>query len=475
MQSKFMSSNADKMYKTPLSERYASQEMLYLFSPYYKYSTWRKLWIALAEAQKHLGLEITEEQIAELKEHVEEIDFESVEKYEKELQHDVMAHIHAYGDLCPKARSILHLGATSCFVTDNTDTIQMQEGLLIIQKKVKGVIRQLADFAKQYADHPCLGYTHFQPAQLTTVGKRACLWIQDLIMDLEEICYRRDRLKFLGVKGATGTQASFLSLFDNDREKVKQLDLLVAKIMGFPKIFKISGQTYSRKQDTQVVNALAGISSSAHKFATDIRLLAGLKEIEEPFGAKQVGSSAMPYKRNPMLSERICSLSRFVIALAQNPEYTHATQWLERSLDDSANRRLCLSETFLATDAVLNLMLQVTKGLVVNSKVIQNRVMEELPFMATENILMECVRKGGDRQALHEKLRVHSQAAGEKVKSEGVQNDLLQRISSDSSFSISEKELEKILNTQDFIGRAPEQVTEFLSTEVDVLTGEEKI
>ncbi|MFQ5730031.1 MAG: lyase family protein, partial [Waddliaceae bacterium] len=339
MQNQITDQNTYKSYQTPLKERYASEEISHLFSPYYKHSTWRRLWVVLAEAQKQLGLDISKEQITELKEHLEDIDFDAVDRYEKELNHDVMAHIHAFGDCCPKARSIIHLGATSCYVTDNTDTIQVREGLQILQQKLKQVISQLAAFAKQYANLPCLGFTHFQPAQLTTVGKRACLWIQDFVLDQEDICYRQNNLKFLGVKGTTGTQASFLSLFRKDHEKVKQLDQLVAKLMGFNRLFLITGQTYTRKQDTQVLQSLAGLASSAHKFATDLRLLAGRKEIEEPFNKKQVGSSAMAYKRNPMLAERICSLSRLIIALAQNPEYTHATQWLERSLDDSANRR----------------------------------------------------------------------------------------------------------------------------------------
>ena len=451
-------------YQTPLKDRYAGEEILKLFSPQFKYSCWRRLWVALAEAQKELGLPITKEQITELKQHIDDIDFDLAANYEKELNHDVMAHIRAYADLCPKAGSIIHLGATSCYVTDNTDTIQMYEGLEILLKKLAIVIRQLADFAKRHSALPCLGFTHFQPAQLTTVGKRACLWLQDFVMDQQEITYRKMNLKFLGVKGTTGTQASFLSLFQGDHEKVKRLDRLVAEKLGFTNLFLVTGQTYTRKQDTQISQTLAGLACSAHKFATDLRLLAGLKEMEEPFTKNQVGSSAMPYKRNPVLAERICSLSRLVIAFAQNPEYTHATQWLERSLDDSANRRISLSETFLATDAILNLLIKVTKGLVIYPHVIKKHIDDELPFMAMENILMECVKKGGNRQELHEKIRVHSQAAGEKVKEEGADNDLLKRIQSDPQFNLTKKELENILNISDFVGRAPEQVLEFLKT-----------
>lgn len=451
------------VYQSPLGTRYASKEMSYLFSMQAKHSTWRKLWVALAEAQKELGLNISNEQIEELKEHVEDVDFEVAEAYEKKFNHDVMAHIHAYGDVCPKARPIIHLGATSCYVTDNTDVIQMNKGLSIIQSKLVKVITQLANFSKKHAHVPCLGFTHFQPAQLTTVGKRACLWLQDLLIDQKEISYRKDNLHFLGVKGTTGTQASFLSLFEENHNKVKELDHKVSGKMGFGNLFPISGQTYSRKQDSQILNALAGLASTAHKMATDIRLLAGLKEIEEPFSKTQIGSSAMPYKRNPMLCERICSLSRFLISLAQNPEYTHATQWLERTLDDSANRRLSLSEAFLTADSLLHLLIEVTDGLVVNEKVIKKRVLEELPFMASENILMACVKKGSDRQDLHERIRMHSQSAARQVKEEGRTNDLLERILADEAFSLSKEELDKILDVQKFIGRSPQQVEEFLS------------
>jgi len=449
-------------YQSPLAGRYASPEMKRLFSSQFKHSTWRKLWVALAEAEQELGLPISGDQINELRNHIDQIDFQLVADYEKDLQHDVMAHIHAYGDLCPSARPIIHLGATSCFVTDNADLIQMKEGIRQLLFKLEKVIEQLSEFALKHKDLACLGFTHFQPAQLTTVGKRACLWIQDLEIDLDELEQRFTKLKFRGVKGTTGTQASFLALFGGDHDKVKLLDQLVAQKMGFAQVFPITGQTYPRKLDSLILNTLAGIAISTHKFATDLRLLANLKEIEEPFGEKQVGSSAMAYKRNPMLSERICSLSRFVISLSENPAYTAATQWLERTLDDSANRRLCISEAFLSTDAILNLMIKVTSGLVVNEKIIERRVLEELPFMATENILMACVKKGGDRQDLHERIREHSHAAGGQVKQEGKENDLLERIAHDSAFQLTREELSELLNVSEFIGRSPEQVVEYL-------------
>lgn len=453
-------------YISPLADRYASPEMLKLFSPQFKFSTWRRLWVALAQAEMTLGLPITKEQVAEMSGQVDKIDFAAAAEYEKKFQHDVMAHIHAYGDQCPLAKPIIHLGATSCYVTDNGDIIQMRNGLHILLDKLATVIKQLAAFAKKNASQPCLGYTHFQPAQLTTVGKRACLWIQDLMMDYDEISQKVKQIKFLGVKGATGTQASFLALFNNDPGKVQALDRLVAENMGFEQVFTISGQTYTRKQDSQVLYALAGVGISAHKFATDLRLLAHLKEMEEPFAEKQIGSSAMPYKRNPMLSERICSLSRFLIALSENPAYTAATQWLERTLDDSANRRISVSEAFLTCDAILNLLQKVTSGLVVYPKMIAKHIGEELPFMATENILMECVKKGGDRQALHEKIRTHSQAAGERVKQEGRDNDLLERITGDSAFNLTAGELRNIMDVKAFIGCAPQQVHAFLDKEV---------
>jgi len=458
--------NQNDRYQSPLTSRYSSNAMSQLFSSQHKATLWRQLWIALAEAEKELGLPISDEQIKELKAHVDNIDFAKVADYERELRHDVMAHIHAYGDLCPTARPIIHLGATSCYVTDNGDLIQMRDGLNLLTKKLALVIEQLSGFAKTHAHLPTLGFTHFQPAQLTTVGKRACLWIQDLLIDLREISRHKDQLRFLGVKGTTGTQASFLSLFNGDHDKVKQLDTLVSQKMDFSQKLTISGQTYTRKQDTLVLNALAGIGESAHKLATDLRLLANLKEVEEPFEENQIGSSAMPYKRNPMLSERTCSLSRYLMSLATNAGYTHATQWFERTLDDSANRRLCIAEAFLTCDAVINLLLRITNGLVVYPKVIDKHIQQELPFMATENILMACVKKGGDRQDLHEQIRKHSIAASKKVKEEGLENDLLKRIVNDPLFAISNEKLQSILKVEDFIGRAPEQVTEFLNTEV---------
>ena len=461
-------------YESPLTARYASPEMSHLFSADFKYSTWRKLWIALAQGEAELGLPIQPEQIQELIKHADKIDYDRAAKYEKDLKHDVMAHIHAYGDQCPTARPIIHLGATSCYVTDNADIIQMREGLKILFVKTLQVIRQLAQFAEKYADLACLGFTHFQPAQLTTVGKRACLWLQDFATDLQELELRQKQLKFLGVKGTTGTQASFLALFGQDDEKVRQLDQIVSKKMGFDQVYAISGQTYTRKQDVLVSQALSGIAVSAHKFGTDLRLLAHLKEIEEPFHAKQVGSSAMPYKRNPMHSERICSLSRFILSLSENAPYTAALQWLERTLDDSANRRLSIPELFLTTDAVLNLLIQVTAGMVVYPQVIAKHVAEELPFMATENILMVCVKKGSDRQTLHEKLRVHSQAAGDKIKQEGKSNDLLERITQDTDFKLSKDELSNILDIQAFIGRAPAQTKEYLKQEMAPLLSQYK-
>lgn len=456
----------EERYQTPLTSRYASEVMSTLFSCQNRYTLWRKLWIALAEAEKELGLSIKEEQIAEMKQHLTPIDFSLVTTYEKELKHDVMAHIHAWGDKCQIARPIIHLGATSCYVTDNSDLIQMKEGMQLLLKKLTVVIEQLTQFADQYKELPTLGFTHYQPAQLTTVGKRACIWIQDLLMDLSELKQREASLQFLGVKGATGTQASFLSLFNGDHERVKQLDNLVAKKMGFTRLFPISGQTYTRKLDTLILKTLSGIGESAHKLATDLRLLANLKEVEEPFGKQQIGSSAMPYKRNPMLSERICSLSRFLISLPENCSYTHATQWFERTLDDSANRRLAIAEAFLSADAVLCLLQRVTKGLVVYPKVIQKHIQNELPFMATENILMQAVKKGGDRQELHERIRQHSVAAAKNVKENGLSNDLLERITSDSTFNLSKSELLDIISEKEFIGRAKEQVEEFIEETV---------
>lgn len=453
-------------YSSPFSERYASKEMKNLFSSQYKHSTWRKLWVALAQAQQTLGLTITREQIAEMSSHIDDIDWNKVEAYEEKFQHDVVAHIHAFGDQCPQARPIIHLGATSCYVTDNTDIIQMREGLQMLSGKLSRSISQLMSFARIYARLPCLGYTHLQPAQPTTVGKRACLWVQDLLIDLQELDTRLHSLRFLGAKGTTGTQASFLSLFNNDRDKVQTLDHLIAAKMGFSNLYLISGQTYTRKQDTLVINTLAGIAISIHKLATDIRLLAHLKEIEEPFAEEQVGSSAMPYKRNPILSERLCSLSRYLIALAQNPAYTAATQWLERTLDDSANRRLCIPEAFLCCDTLLDILLKLSNGLIVNETIISRHIAEELPFMATENILMACVKKGCDRQDLHDRIRIHSLATSQRIKDQGLDNDLLQRIANDKAFMISSSELERLTNVSDFIGCAPEQVEEFWAEEV---------
>ncbi len=453
-------------YQSPLTNRYASAEMNRIFSAQFKYSTWRRLWVALAQAELTLGLPISRDQIAQMSEHIENIDFELAEKYEKELHHDVMAHIHAFGDQCPLARPIIHLGATSCYLTDNTDIIQMRDALQILIYKLVRVINQLAEFAQKHATLACLGFTHFQPAQLTTVGKRACMWLQDLLIDLQELEVRSDLLRFLGVKGTTGTQASFLALFSQDYDKVQTLDHLVAAKMGFANLFTISGQTYTRKQDCQMINALAGIAASSHKFATDLRLLAHLQEVEEPFKEKQVGSTAMPYKRNPILAERICSLSRFLFSLAENPMYTAATQWFERTLDDSANRRLCIPEAFLTCDAILDLLIQITQGLVVYPKMIAKHIAEELPFMATENILMACVKKGGDRQDIHEKIRLLSYEAKKRIKEEGAENDLLDHILNDPAFQLSKDELSRIINVNNFIGAAPHQVEEFLKKEV---------
>lgn len=449
-------------YVSPWESRYASQEMLRLFSPKTRHVIWHRLWLALAEAEKELGLKITEEQIQELKTHLDEIDYEKVERYEKELQHDVMAHIHAWGDLCPKAKSIIHLGATSCFVTDNGDLLQMRQGIDLLLEKLRTVMQELANFATAHQDLPCLGWTHFQPAQLVTVGKRAALWLQDLFWDYQELERRRNDICFLGVKGATGTQASFLTLFNGNVELVQQLDKLVADKMGFGKVQTVAGQTYSRKQDLFILQTLAGIAVSAHKMATDIRLWAHLQEVEEGFGNKQVGSSAMPHKRNPILSERICGLSRFLIALESNPAYTAATQWMERSLDDSANRRLTLSDAFLAADSLLILLQKVISNLVVNEKVIEKHVKEELPFLATEQILMHAVKKGGDRQTLHEKLRQHSHESLMKIKQEGADNDLLERIANDYTFQLSPEELQDCLDPKKHVGLASQQVETFL-------------
>ena len=450
-------------YESPLSSRYASKEMKYIFSPDMKFRTWRKLWIALAESEMELGLPITQEQIDELKANADNINYEVAEAREKLVRHDVMSHVYAYGQQCPKAKGIIHLGATSCYVGDNTDVIIMTEGLKLVRNKLVTVIRELAKFADKYKDLPTLAFTHFQPAQPTTVGKRSSLWLQELLMDLEDVEYQLSKAKLLGCKGTTGTQASFLELFEGDHEKCKELDRRIAKKMGYNACFAVSGQTYSRKLDTQVLNVLSGIAQSAAKFSNDIRLLQHLKEVEEPFEKNQIGSSAMAYKRNPMRSERIGSLSRYVMVDVLNGAFTTATQWFERTLDDSANKRLSIPEAFLAIDGILNLYANVTDGLVVYPKVIEQRLRKELPFMATENIMMDAVKRGGDRQELHEKIRQHSMAASRVVKEEGGENDLLERIANDKSFGVTLEELEAILQPSKYVGRAPQQTTDFLN------------
>lgn len=455
------------VYVSPFVERFATKEMIELWSPQRKFSTWRRCWLALAEAEKELGLDITDEQIEELKAHLDDIDFDKAREYEEKTRHDVMAHILAYGDVAPKAKPIIHLGATSCFVTDNTDLILMREGLNIIRNKLVAVLSKLKNFAIKYKDLATLGYTHFQPAQLVTVGKRACLWAQDLVLDLQQIEYVLANIKCRGVKGATGTQASFLTLFDGDHEKVRKLDELVAKKLGFDSSMPITGQTYTRKIDTQILQTLAGIGESVHKFATDIRLLQHLKEVEEPFEKSQVGSSAMPYKRNPMRAERACSLARFVMYLPAYTVSTTAVQWMERTLDDSAIRRIIIPEGFLATDAILNLYLNIMENPVVYPEVIRKHVREELPFMATEVLLMAGVKKGGDRQKLHEVIRKHAQDAGERIKREGKENDLLKRLAEDPEFPLGMEEIEKCLDESNFVGRAPEQVEEFVQSVLD--------
>ncbi len=457
-------------YESPLSSRYADQEMKYLFSPDMKFRTWRKLWIALAESEKELGLPITQEQIDEMKAHQDDINYEVAEKREKEVRHDVMSHVYAFGVQCPKAKPIIHLGATSCYVGDNTDVIIMTEALKLVQKKLVGVISALSGFAMEYKDLPTLAFTHFQPAQPTTVGKRACLWIQDLLMDLEDVEYQLSKAKLLGSKGTTGTQASFLELFEGDHEKCRKLDQLIAEKMGYQSCFAVSGQTYSRKLDSQMLNVLAGIAQSAAKFSNDIRLLQHLKEVEEPFEKNQIGSSAMAYKRNPMRSERMASLARYVMVDTLNPYMTMATQWFERTLDDSANKRLSVPEGFLAVDAILNLYRNVSDGLVVYPKVIEQRLKKELPFMATENIMMDAVKRGADRQELHERIRVHSMAASKVVKEEGGDNDLLERIAADPIFGVTMEELEEIMQPEKYVGRASQQTEHFIGHEVaDVL------
>ena len=452
-------------YENPLISRYASPEMSEIFSPQRKFSTWRRLWVALAEAEAELGLPITPQQIEQLKTHVDDIDFEAAAGYERRLRHDVMAHVHAYGDVCPDARAIIHLGATSCFVTDNTDLLLLRDALQLVGQRLAAVIDRLGAFAAEHRDLACLGFTHMQPAQPTTMGKRACLWAYDLALDLEEVERRIAALKARGPKGTTGTQASFLRLFDGDHEKVCRLEELVCQKIGFQESYAVTGQTYPRKIDSQVVSVLSGIAQSSHKAATDLRLLAHRKEVEEPFEKEQIGSSAMAYKRNPMRSERICSLARFVMSLESSPAITLATQWMERTLDDSANRRLVLPQSFLAVDAVLLLYQNVTSGLVVYPKVIETQLDAELPFMATENILMAAVAAGGDRQDLHERIRRHSQDAAAVVKQQGQRNDLLKRLADDEAFAA--VDLEAVVDPSQFVGRAPEQVDQFLEQVVD--------
>lgn len=450
-------------YNSPLSRRYASEAMLRLFSEETKFKTWRALWVALAEQQRALGLPITQEQIDALKAKQNEIDYDLAETYEAKLRHDVMAHVHAYGDACPQARGILHLGATSCYVGDNTDLILLREGLRLIRRQLIQVMRALSDFARRYRALPCLGFTHFQAAQPVTVGKRACLWLHDLTLDLEQLDHTIKQLKFLGCRGTTGTQASFMTLFEGDEEKCQKLDEQLAQTFGFEAVYPVSGQTYSRKVDIQVMSCLASLAVSAHKFANDLRLLQHLKEVEEPFAKDQIGSSAMAYKRNPMRSERMTALARFVIALQQNPLMTAAEQWLERTLDDSANRRLSLSEGFLATDAILRLYLNIASGLVVYPNRCAHHLQEELPFMASETLLMEAVKQGGDRQTLHEVIRVHSQAAAARVKEEGLSNDLLERLDQDEAFPMDRKQMSACLDPQRFTGFATQQVDRFLA------------
>ncbi|MDB8784981.1 adenylosuccinate lyase [Ruminococcus sp. 1001136sp1] len=454
-------------YTSPLSERYASKEMQYIFSQDMKFRTWRRLWIALAETEKELGLNITQEQIDELKAHADDINYDVAKAREKEVRHDVMSHVYAYGVQCPKAKGIIHLGATSCYVGDNTDIIVMTEALKLVQKKLVNVIAELSKFADKYKDQPTLAFTHFQPAQPTTVGKRATLWIQEFMMDLEDLEYVLGTIKLLGSKGTTGTQASFLELFEGDQETIDKIDPMIAAKMGFKECYPVSGQTYSRKVDTRVVNVLAGIAASAHKMSNDIRLLQHLKEVEEPFEKSQIGSSAMAYKRNPMRSERIASLSRYVMVDALNPAITSATQWFERTLDDSANKRLSVPEGFLAIDGILDLCLNVVDGLVVYPKVIEKHMMAELPFMATENIMMDAVKAGGDRQELHERIRELSMEAGRNVKVEGKDNNLLELIAADPAFNLTLEELQKTMDPKKYVGRAKEQTESFIAKVVN--------
>ena len=461
-------------YQSPLSERYASKEMQYIFSPEKKFRTWRKLWIALAETEKELGLPITDEQIEELKANQNNINFEEAKAREKLVRHDVMSHVYAYGLQCPKAKGIIHLGATSCYVGDNTDIILMTEALQLVRTKLVNVIAELAAFADKYKDMPTLGFTHFQPAQPTTVGKRATLWLQDLTLDLEDLDHVIGSMKMLGSKGTTGTQASFLELFDGDHEKCRKADQMIADKMGFKGCYAVSGQTYSRKIDSRVLSVLASIAQSAHKFSNDIRLLQHLKEVEEPFEKNQIGSSAMAYKRNPMRSERIASLANYVMSDMMNPMLVASTQWFERTLDDSANKRLSIPEGFLAVDGILDLYLNVVDGLVVYPKVIEKRLMSELPFMATENIMMDAVKAGGDRQELHERIRELSMEAGKNVKVEGKENNLLELIAADPAFNLSLEKLQKTMDPKKYVGRAPQQVAEFLAEVIQPILDENK-
>ena len=461
-------------YESPLSERYASKEMQYIFSSDKKFKTWRKLWIALAETEKELGLAITQEQIDELQAYAEDINYEVAKERERLVRHDVMSHVYAYGQQCPKAKGIIHLGATSCYVGDNTDIIIMTDALKLVRKKLINVMAELAKFADHYKNQPTLAFTHFQPAQPTTVGKRATLWLHDLYLDLEDLDYVLSSMKMLGSKGTTGTQASFLELFDGNHEKCRQADEMIAKKMGFTSCYPISGQTYSRKIDTRVLNVLAGIAQSAHKFSNDVRLLQHLKEIEEPFEKNQIGSSAMAYKRNPMRSERIASLSNYVMSDVMNPMLVASTQWFERTLDDSANKRLSIPEGFLAVDGILDLYLNIVDGLVVYPKVIEKHFMAELPFMATENIMMDAVKAGGDRQELHEKIRTLSMEAGRNVKEKGLDNNLLELIAADPAFGLSMEELLKTMEPMQYVGRAPEQVEEFLRDVINPVLEENK-
>ena len=462
------------LYNSPLNSRYASKEMSFIFSDDMKFSTWRKLWVALAEGERSLGINITEEQINELKANINNINYDEARKREKEVRHDVMSHVYAYGLQCPNAKGIIHLGATSCYVGDNTDIIIMRDALLLIKKKLITVLNHLSNFAMKYKDMPTLGFTHFQPAQLTTVGKRATLWMQDLVIDIENIDFVLAKLKLRGVKGTTGTQASFMNLFEGDEEKIKSLDTYVAEKMGFEKSYGVTGQTYPRKIDSIILNTLSEVAQSAYKFSNDLRLLQSIKEIEEPFEKHQIGSSAMAYKRNPMRSERMSSLSRIVIVNALNPAITAATQWFERTLDDSANKRISVPEAFLALDGVLNLYINIAESMVVYDKVIAKHVNEELPFMATENIMMECTKRGCDRQELHERIREHSMAAAKRVKGEGLSNDLIERIMADDYFKLTKEEILDIIDPLKFIGRAPSQVVEFIDEYVTPIINENK-